>query len=165
MSLESSQGNTLTPRKARATNRMRRLITVVASVSMLVMALVIFPESSVKPDVAEAACYGSTYVSGYFKSNGTYVRGHSRTCPDSRPYNNYSFPGNYNPNTGRITGGSRSSYLDNYYNYGSYTPRAYTSSSYSSYSPRRYRSSSYSEYGSSVFSSSGYGYGSIFGGR
>ena len=67
MSLESSQGNTLTPRKSRATNRMRRLITVMASVSMLVMALVIFPESSVKPDVASAACYGSTYVSGYLK--------------------------------------------------------------------------------------------------
>ena len=81
MSLESSQGNTLTPRKSRATNRMRRLITVMASVSMLVMALVIFPESSVKPDVAEAACYGSTYVSGYVKSNGTYVSGHYRTCP------------------------------------------------------------------------------------
>ena len=152
MSLESSQGTTLTPRKSSGSNRMRKLITVMVSVSMLVMAPVIFPESSVKPDVAEAACYGSTYVSGYFKSNGTYVSGHYRTCPDRSPYNNYSFPANYNPNTGRITGGSRSSYLDNYYNYGSYTPRAYTSSSYS-------------RYGSNVFSSSGYGYGSIFGGR
>ena len=152
MSLESSQGTTLTPRKARATNRMRRLITVMASVSILVMALVIFPESSVKPDVAEAACYGSTYVRGYFKSNGTYVSGHYRTCPDSSPYNNYSFPGNYNPNSGRITGGSRSSYIDNYYGYSSYSPRAYTSSSYSGY-------------GSSLYGSSGYGYGSIFGGR
>ena len=152
MSLESSQGTTLTPRKSRRSNRMRKLITVMASVSMLVMALVIFPESSVKPDVASAACYGSTYVSGYFKSNGTYVNGHSRTCPDSSPYNNYSFPGNYNPNSGRITGGSRSSYIDNYYGYSSYSPRAYTSSSYSGY-------------GSSLYGSSGYGYGSIFGGR
>ena len=152
MSLESSQGTTRTPRKSSGSNRMRKLITVMVSVSMLVMALVIFPESSVKPDVASAACYGSTYVSGYFKSNGTYVSGHYRTCPDSSPYNNYSFPGNYNPNSGRITGGSRSSYLDNYYNYSSYSPRAYTSSSYSGY-------------GSNVFSSSGYGYGSVFGGR
>ena len=152
MSLESSQGTTLTPRKSRGSNRMRKLMTVMASVSMLVMALVIFPESSVKPDVASAACYGSTYVSGYFKSNGTYVSGHYRTCPDSSPYNNYSFPGNHNPNSGRIAGGSRSSYIDNYYGYSSYSPRAYTSSSYSGY-------------GSNVFSSSGYGYGSIFGGR
>ena len=148
MSLESSQGNTLTPRKSRATNRMRRLITVMASVSMLVMALVIFQESSVKPDVASAACYGSTYVSGYLKSNGTYVSGYYRTCRDSRPYNNYSFPGNYNPNSGRITGGSRNSYIDNYYGYSSYSPGAYTSSSSSLYGP-----------------SSSSLYGSIFGGR
>jgi hypothetical protein len=135
---------------------MRKLMTVMASVSMLVMALVIFPESSVKPDVASAACYGSTYVSGYFKSNGTYVSGHSRTCPDSSPYNNYSFPGNHNPNSGRITGGSRSSYIDNYYGYSSYSPRAYTSSSSSLYG-----SSSSNLYGSSGSSL----YGSIFGGR
>ena len=152
MSLEYSQGTTLNPRKAKGSNRMRKLITVMVSVSMLVMALVIFPESSVKPDVASAACYGSTYVSGYVKSNGTYVRGHYRTCPDSSPYNNYSFPGNYNPNSGRITGGSRSSYIDNYYGYSSYSPRAYTSSSYSGY-------------GSSLYGSSGYGSWSIFGGR
>ena len=164
MSLESSQGTTLTPRKSRATNRMRRLITVMASVSMLVMALVIFPESSVKPDVASAACYGSTYVSGYVKSNGTYVSGHYRTCPDSSPYNNYSFPGNYNPNSGRITGGSRSSYIDNYYGYSSYSPRVYTSSSYSGYGSNLYGSSGYG-YGSSLYGSSGYDYGSIFGGR
>ena len=127
MFLESSQGTTLTRQKSRGSNRMRKLITVMASVSMLVMALVIFPESSVKPDVAFASCYGSTYVSGYFKSNGTYVSGHYRTCPDRSLYNNY-------------------------YSYGSYSPRAYTSSSYSGY-------------GSSLFGSSGYVYGSIFGGR
>ena len=148
MSLESSQGTTLTSQKSKGSNRMRRLITVMASVSMLVIALVIFPENSVKPDVASAACYGSTYVSGYIKSNGSYVSGHYRTCPDSSPYNNYSFPGNYNPNTGRITGGSRSSYIDNYYGYSSYSPRAYTSSSSSLYGP-----------------SSSSLYGSIFGGR
>ena len=89
---------------------------------------------------AEAACYGSTYVSGYIKSNGTYVAGHYRTCPDRSVYNNYSYPGNYNPNTGRISSGSRSSYTKLY------------SSSYSS--PRSY-SSNRSSYGSSY--SSGYG--------
>ena len=156
MSLEASQGTTLTTRKSSASNRMRKLITVLASASMLVMALIIFPESSVKPDVAEAACYGSTYVSGYVKSNGTYVRGHYRTCPDSSPYNNYSFPGNYNPNSGRITGGSRNSYIDNYYSYSSYSPRAYTSSS----------SSLYGSSGSSLYGpSSSSLYGSVFGGR
>jgi hypothetical protein len=58
------------------------------------------------PDPAQAACYGSTYVSGHFRSNGTYVVGHWRTCPDSTRTNNYSYPGNYNPNTGRVTSGS-----------------------------------------------------------
>jgi|TARA_B100000315_G_scaffold238450_1_gene256256 hypothetical protein len=56
-----------------------------------------------------------TYVNGYYKSNGTYVSGYLRTSPDSSPYNNYSYPGNYNPNTSRITTGSQSSYLNNYY--------------------------------------------------
>ena len=56
------------------------------------------------------------YVSGYYKSNGTYVAPHYRTAPDSKPYNNYSYPGNYNPNKGTITKGSQSSYLNKYYN-------------------------------------------------
>ncbi len=130
---------------------MNKLITIMVSLSMLVMALVIWPDSSVKPDVAEAACYGSTYVRGYYSSNGTYVRAHYRTCPDRNPYNNYSFPGNYNPNTGRITGGSQSSYLNNYGSRG-YGSRGYGSSGYSS-----------RDYGSSGYGSSGYG--SIYGGR
>lgn len=36
--------------------------------------------------------------------------------PDSNPFNNYSFPGKYNPNKGCTTSGSSSSYLRNYYN-------------------------------------------------
>lgn len=58
----------------------------------------------------------AAYVNGYYRSNGTYVNGYQRTAPDSNPYNNYGYPGNYNPNTGSITGGSASSYLNNYYN-------------------------------------------------
>ena len=52
-----------------------------------------------------------TRVDGYFRRDGTYVQPHYRTAPDSNPYNNYSYPGNYNPNTGRITGGSQERYL------------------------------------------------------
>lgn len=55
------------------------------------------------------------YVRGYFRKNGTYVRPHYRTWPDGNPYNNYSFPGNYNPNTGKITGGDPEKYLERYY--------------------------------------------------
>lgn len=43
------------------------------------------------------------------------MRGHYRSSPDGNPYNNYSFPGNYNPNTGEVSSGSAESYLRNYY--------------------------------------------------
>lgn len=55
------------------------------------------------------------WVRGYYRKDGTYVQPHYRTAPDGNPYNNYSFPGNYNPNTGRYTPGDPSTYLDRYY--------------------------------------------------
>ena len=54
-------------------------------------------------------------VRGYYRKDGTYVRPHYRTSPDGNPYNNYSYPGNYNPNTGKITPGDPQKYLDRYY--------------------------------------------------
>lgn len=57
----------------------------------------------------------AVHVNGYYRSNGTYVQSYERTAPDGIPYNNYSYPGNYNPNTGNITGGSQAAYLNNYY--------------------------------------------------
>ena len=54
-------------------------------------------------------------VRGYFRKNGTYVAPHVRSAPDGNPYNNYSFPGNYNPNTGTITTGDPLKYLERYY--------------------------------------------------
>ena len=53
-------------------------------------------------------------VRGYYRKNGTYVQPHYRTNPDGNPYNNYSFPGNYNPNTGEISKGNPDTYLKNY---------------------------------------------------
>ncbi len=75
-------------------------------------------------------------VRGYFRQNGTYVQPYYRTNPDKNPYNNYSFPGNHNPNTGRITPGNPDTYLNRYYN-PSY--RGLNSPSYSPYKyyPRR----------------------------
>jgi hypothetical protein len=57
---------------------------------------------------------GQVYVRGYYRSDGVYVRPHYRTYPDGIPYNNYSFPGNYNPNTGEITPGDPLKYLEKY---------------------------------------------------
>ena len=101
-----------------------------------------------QPSVAEAGCYGSVNVSGYYRSNGTYVKSYQRTCPDSSVYNNYSYPGNYNPNTGRISG-----------TYGSSYSRGYGSTYGSSYGTG-YGSGYSSGYGSTYGSSYGTGYGS-----
>jgi hypothetical protein len=54
-------------------------------------------------------------VRGYYRRDGTYVQPHQRSNPDRSPYNNYNFPGNYNPNTGTITPGSQERYLERYY--------------------------------------------------
>lgn len=56
------------------------------------------------------------WVRGYYRRDGIYVQPHYRTNPNGNPYNNYSFPGNYNPNTGRIAPGNPDTYLNRYYN-------------------------------------------------
>ncbi len=58
---------------------------------------------------------GTVHVRGYYRRDGTYVRPHCRTAPDGNPYNNYSFPGNYNPNTGRVATGNPDTYVRRYY--------------------------------------------------
>ena len=54
-------------------------------------------------------------VDGYIRRDGTYVSPYQRTNPDRNPYNNYDFPGNFNPNSGRTTPGNPDTYLDRYY--------------------------------------------------
>lgn len=41
------------------------------------------------------------WVSGYYRSNGTYVKPYYRSDRNSTVTDNYSFKGNYNPYTGR----------------------------------------------------------------
>jgi hypothetical protein len=53
-------------------------------------------------------------VRGYIRKDGTYVAPHQRSNPDTNPYNNYNFPGNYNPNKFEITPGDPYKYLDTY---------------------------------------------------
>ena len=53
----------------------------------------------------------TVHVRGYTKKNGTYVSPYTRTAPDNTITNNYSYPGNYNPNKGSFTTGSASRYL------------------------------------------------------
>ncbi len=101
------------------------------------------------------------WVNGYTRSNGTYVQGYYRSSPDGNPFNNYSFPGNTNPYTGKVAPGNASTYLNSYYypSYSSsYTTPSYSNSTYtdytSSYYPSPYYGSSYSNtsYGSTYTS-------------
>ena len=60
----------------------------------------------------------TTTVSGYQKSNGTYVQGYTRTSPNSTNWDNFSTRGNSNPYTGS-TGTRARDYSSGAYNYGS----------------------------------------------
>lgn len=79
----------------------------------------------------------SVYVSGYMKSNGTYVQPHYRSVPNNTVYDNYSTKGNINPYTGSV--GTKSIYS-------SYSIPSYSATSYSvpTYSAPRYSMPSYS---------------------
>jgi len=55
-------------------------------------------------------------VKGYYRKDGTYVSSHYRSNPDGNPYNNWSYPGNVNPYTGKIAPGNPTTYLKNYNN-------------------------------------------------
>lgn len=79
------------------------------------------------------------HVRGYYRSNGTYVQPHERTRPNYTITDNYSYPGNYNPNTGRVTGGSTpsSSYSQSYSETSSsYSPNSHNTNSGTSSSSR-----------------------------
>jgi len=66
----------------------------------------------------------STYVNGYYKSNGTYVQPHYRSTPNSTTLDNYSTKGNTNPYTGKKGTKSPSyNYSTPSYNYNSSTTR------------------------------------------
>jgi len=58
--------------------------------------------------------YAQVRVKGYYRKDGTYVRPHVRSNPDGNPYNNWSYPGNVNPYTGKVATGNPETYLKKY---------------------------------------------------
>ena len=68
--------------------------------------------------------FADVHVSGYYRENGTYVQGYWRSSPDSDPTNNFSYPGNVNPYTGKVATGNPETYLKNYYGSDSYNSSA-----------------------------------------
>lgn len=77
-------------------------------------------------------------VGGYYRKNGTYVDSYDRTPKDSNPYNNYSTPGNYNPNSGKVTTGDVDNYVDKYNKRRS--KNTYDSDSYGGYGQNKQKS-------------------------
>ena len=47
--------------------------------------------------ISSLTCYADVSVRGYYKKNGTYVKPHMRSNPDSSFRNNWSTVGNVNP--------------------------------------------------------------------
>jgi hypothetical protein len=72
---------------------------------------------SVTYSVPSTMNFNTTTVSGYTRSNGTYVSSHIRTMPNSTNWDNYSTRGNSNPFTGS-TGYRARDYSSGAYNYG-----------------------------------------------
>ena len=95
---------------------MRRFLTAAA------LAAALFSPAVLAPSSAAASCYGSTWVDGYIRTDGTYVHGHYRTCPDSSTSNNWSAPGNTNPFTGSGGASSGSTYHPRYSGYERFYP-------------------------------------------
>ena len=63
--------------------------------TILVVALFLFV------GIAEAG-HMPGHVSNYTRPDGTYVPDHYRSTPDGNPYSNWAYPGNTNPNTGKV---------------------------------------------------------------
>jgi type IV secretory pathway ATPase VirB11/archaellum biosynthesis ATPase len=72
---------------------------------------------SVTYSVPSTVNFNTTTVSGYTRSNGTYVSSHIRTMPNSTNWDNFSTKGNSNPFTGS-TGYRARDYSSSAYNYG-----------------------------------------------
>jgi hypothetical protein len=70
-----------------------KTLTALFSMSILVVVILVL----VITTVADA----DVHVSGYYRSNGTYVQPHWRSDPDGNPHNNWSTYPNVNPYTGK----------------------------------------------------------------
>jgi hypothetical protein len=66
--------------------------------------------------ISSSVVNAAVHVNGYYRKNGTYVQPYWRSDPDGNPYNNWSYPGNTNPYTGKTATGNPDTYLNNYYN-------------------------------------------------
>jgi hypothetical protein len=85
-----------------------RLAALRAGVATVVLAAAASAATLFTPQVF--AC--DSYVSGYYRSDGTYVSGHYRSCANSTTLDNWTTRGTINPYTGAP--GTRSPYTPSY---------------------------------------------------
>ena len=69
------------------------------------------------PTIALIFCWltvaqAQVWVDLYPRKDGTHVGEHYRSNPDSNPYNNGSYPGNANPDTGNQASGDPNRYVE-----------------------------------------------------
>jgi hypothetical protein len=76
-------------------------------ITVLVVALVLGWFGVAQPQV---------WTDPYTRSDGTYVGGHYRSNSDGNLYNNWFYPGNVNPYTGKQATGDPNRYLEQYQN-------------------------------------------------
>lgn len=77
-----------------------------------------------------------TWVNPYRRKDGTQVQGHWRSSPDNNPYNNWSYPGNVNPYTGKEATGDPNRYLERYENRSNNSGNGYNPYQYNPYQRR-----------------------------
>jgi len=87
------------------------LLTLAALAALLSQVSV--PTGSVRTERVQVA-QSDEYVNGYVRRDGRYVAPHHQSAPDGNPYNNYGFPGNVNPFTGKVAPGNPDTYLRNH---------------------------------------------------
>ena len=74
------------------------------AIVLILIIILAIPTFSFAGERVRGYCRDSDHVG----IKDTYVQPYQRTSPDSSRTNNYSFPGNFNPNTGRVTPPSNS---------------------------------------------------------
>lgn len=75
--------------------------------------------------ISYSAALADTYVNGYYRKNGTYVKPHYRSSPNSTTSDNWSTKGNVNPYTGKVGTKSPSYNNNNQYNYYNSNKKSY----------------------------------------
>jgi len=87
-----------------------------------------------------SVAHAQVWVDPYVRKSGTEVQGYYRSNPDGNSYNNWSYPGNVNPHTGKQATGDPNRYLEQYQNRNGsgYDPHSNNPTTYNPYTAYRW---------------------------